>query len=272
MNLGVEGLLSLVELHGDELPLDRALLVAAKTEHPGLDEATYLSKIDALATTVHRNLEPGGDLVEALRRTLFGARGFRANHRHYEDPRNNLFNEVLDRRLGVPITLAAAYLAVGRRLGATVHGLGFPGRFLIAHDVGPERYLLDPLHGGARLDHRACERILHRATGRRVSVKPWMLSPSSSRKIVTRVLTNLKNAYVVARDYPGAVTAIDRILAIAPNAWSEVRDRGLLYAEIGCARAAARDLFAYVPHASATEAAAIEAYLPQLRREEQRLH
>jgi regulator of sirC expression with transglutaminase-like and TPR domain len=81
-----------------------------------------------------------------LNRFLFDEQGFSGNEQEYEDPRNSLLHEVLERRTGIPITLSLVYLEVGRRLGLPVEGIGFPGHFLVRWR-GKEDFMIDVFHG-----------------------------------------------------------------------------------------------------------------------------
>lgn len=283
---------AIVAIAGDELPLDRVLLHIAQEEYPDLSVDQYLGRLDALARAVRVRAGATGNVVAALRDELFGAAGFRGNEQNYYDPKNSMLNEVIDRRLGIPITLAIVYLEVARRVGTRAVGVGFPGHFLVRHELDPDddavqseggsggarvaspitafegrALLIDPFARGATVRRADCERLLCQVQGPSAELEPWMLAPASPRAIVIRVLTNLKHAYMLIKDHASAVRAIDRLLIFDPSRTSELRDRGLLLAELDCVGAAVRDLETYLERgAPAPEVELVERVLPGLRK------
>lgn len=258
-------LTDLVATHGDDLPIGQALLVAAREEYPSCNDIYYLRLLDRLAERALRRAAGHGDLLSALRHVLFDEEHFRGNGDNYYDPRNSLLNDVIDRRLGVPISLSIIYIEVARRAGAQADGVGLPGHFIVQHEHRGQRVLLDPFDRGAVLEVEDCARILKGLSGGRQQLEPWMLAPSTSRSIVARVLTNLKHAYMLKRDAIGAVKTIDRLLVVDPSRMVDLRDRGLLYAELGMNNVAKKDLEAYVEHAGrGRDVEAITKMLPGL--------
>jgi regulator of sirC expression with transglutaminase-like and TPR domain len=241
----LSALKTLLETHGDDLPLAEALLTAALEEHPDLDPAPYLQRLDDLAGRV-RALTGRVGVLQAMRQALFEEAGLRGNDRHYYDRRNSLLNEVLDRGLGLPITLAVIYVEVARRAGGQAEGVGFPGHFLVRHHLPGNVVLVDAFAGGQVVGRSELEALLERTSGSRVTLEPWMTEPTPAKNILTRVLTNLKHAYVLDEDLVGAVTALDRLLLVDPSRADERRDRGLLYGQLGMGQAAAVDLQAYL--------------------------
>ncbi len=269
----VETLSALVEAFGDELPLDRAMLAVARVEYPALDEPSYLRQLDLLAAQARAHLDEEAALLPALRRALFAEARFRGAAEDYYDPRNSLLCDVLDRRTGIPITLAVVYIEVARRAGGQARGIGFPGHFLVRDESGDAPVLLDPFAAGARLLPADCERFLKKLGGGAQRVEPWMLAPATGRATVARVLTNLKHAYLRKKDTAGAITAIERLMVVEPGRRSELRDRGLLYAELGLVSAAERDLEVYLASSPAPdEAEWVGQLLPRLRARRSELH
>src|SRR3979490_2646139 len=118
----------------EEIDLAEAALVIAAEEYRDLDVFHYLKQIDERAATLKRRLRPDistSETILALNRYLFDELGFSGNAADYYDPRNSFLNEVLDRRLGIPITLSMVYVEIGRRLGLALRGVSFPGHFLV---------------------------------------------------------------------------------------------------------------------------------------------
>ena len=264
---------ALLSRHGDDLPLDRSLLALATDEFPGLDEARYRRQLDRWASWVEQRIRSGVAPPDALNQVLFEEVGLRGNTDAYYDPENSLLNVVLDRRLGIPITLSAVYIEVARRVGQVTEGVGFPGHFLVRHHFEGEELLVDAFHGGERLTREDCAARLKAMSEGQASIADWMFAPSTGRALVARVLTNLKVAYAKAGDVMQAIRAIDRLIVVVPERYDERRDRGLLYAELGLAASAAKDLEAYLSAVpDAPDLAVVQARLPALWAAAQRMN
>jgi regulator of sirC expression with transglutaminase-like and TPR domain len=177
---------ALVTSREPDLPLDEAALLIAAHAHPGLDVAARLRELDDLAR------EAGASDADALAHFLFRERGFTGNSVDYQDPRNSLLDDVLDRRLGIPISLSVLMIEIGRRRGIVLHGIGMPGHFLVGAD-GASYY--DPFGGGARLDAAACV-DRYAQTQPRESFRPEYLAPVGPVAIVERMLANLQHSYL----------------------------------------------------------------------------
>lgn len=268
-----EELCALIETFGEELPLDRALLLIAKEEYPDLEVGRYTSFLDRLADRALHQASDSGDMTRALTEAIFREANFRGNKENYYDPRNSLLNAVIDRRLGIPITLSIIFMEVARRAGSHAVGIGFPGHFLVRCEADGRTVMLDPFERGALVRRADCERLLKQANGAHAELEPWMLEPASPRQIVIRVLTNLKHAYMLQKDPISAVKAIDRLLLVDPHRWSERRDRGLLFKELNCASAALVDLEAYLENAPETkDLETIKRMLPELKKQRLQLN
>jgi regulator of sirC expression with transglutaminase-like and TPR domain len=251
------------------LRLDEAALAIAAEEYAGLDAAAYLARLDALALQVHRRAPAplrAATTLKALRDILFQEEGFKGNEKAYYDPRNSFLNEVLDRRLGIPISLSVLFIEVARRVGLQLEGVGFPGHFLVKlrPELGPEVFV-DPYNGGELLSAEECVgRFKHLSQGREFD--PRFLQGVAPRQILGRMLHNLKRIYVEQGDDVRAFWVIDRLLLLSPDAIDEVRDRGLVEARLGLKPAAARDLAAYLEREpSAADAGEVRELLETLR-------
>jgi regulator of sirC expression with transglutaminase-like and TPR domain len=247
-------------LRGPEEALDlaEAALLLATDEYPGLDVGGYLARLDALARGARERLAEDADLEETivgLNRYLFAEQGFAGNTRDYYDPRNSYLNEVLDRRLGIPITLSILYIEIGRRLGLALEGVSFPGHFLVKFSTREGDVVLDPFNGGVPLAEedlmdRLEETYGEAAAGR--AALPPLLRSASKREILVRLLRNLKGIYLRTENYAKALIVTDRILLIEPARTEEWRDRARLNERLECFRAAADDYTRYLalePHA-----------------------
>ena len=236
----------------EQFRLAEACLLIAEDEYPDIDIPACIAQLDAMAATIRGRLAADAfpeQKVVALNRHLFNELGFRGNTDAYYDPRNSYLNEVLERRIGIPITLSIVYLEVGRRVGLPLQGVSFPGHFLVKLRVQRGQLVLDPFKGGeprseSELRSRLEQVLTKRETGR-LDLDRY-LEPATSREIVTRVLRNLKGIYLKLGKLEQALAVMHRMLLIMPESAEELRDRGLIYAELEAFRAAAADLQNYL--------------------------
>jgi regulator of sirC expression with transglutaminase-like and TPR domain len=233
--------------------------LVARLEYRNLDPGPYLDRLDAWGEAAFHRVaaDPGheGPLaarVDSLNKYLFDELGFLGNREQYEDPRNSCLNEVLDRRTGIPITLALVYIEIARRAGLRAEGVNFPGHFLVRvlHDLHTddpdEGLIVDAFHGGAILDEHDCRLLLQRHMGEEAAWQPELLARATRRQILIRMLLNLKRLYVRWRSFPQARAVTDLLLALSPSAVTELRDRGLLAYHMNDFPAALRDLEEYL--------------------------
>ena len=244
-----------MNMPGEELA--PAALAIARIEYPALDARSYVDALDRLgdaaAQRVSREGARGQDAIALLNEYLYDDQRFTGNRERYEDPRNSFLNEVLDRRTGIPISLAVVYLEVARRAGVAVSGVNFPGHFLIrgADDgarlqLGSSFVIVDPFDGGALLTEVDCREMLRRHVGEDAALNRELLAPATRHEIVVRMLVNLKRLYVRMRSYPQARFIADLLLTVDPAAVSELRDRGLLAYHLQDFHAALQDLESYL--------------------------
>jgi regulator of sirC expression with transglutaminase-like and TPR domain len=255
-----------------------AALLIARVEYPRLDAGPYLDQLDAIgrearrrvaqARTVSATEPPRGvdpeiyARIMALNDYLFGELRFVGNDVQYEDPRNSFLNEVIDRRTGIPITLALIYIEVARRAGVHVEGINFPGHFLVRSPVQRGlRYskdlIIDAHHGGAILSEAACRSLFRKHVGREADedlFESRMFAHATKPQIMSRMLLNLKRLYVRMHSFPQARDVTELMLAVDPSATNELRDRGLLAYQLNDFSGALRDLQAYLQLASGGEA------------------
>jgi regulator of sirC expression with transglutaminase-like and TPR domain len=228
-----------------------ALWIAAEA-YPGLEVPRWLGRLDALGRRASERVTPEMAVdvaAAAVSRFLFEEEGFRANTDDYYDPRNSFLNEVLDRRLGIPITLSVVYLAVAARAGLTAAGVGLPGHFIVRAERRGHHRLLDPFHGGRLLDRVGCEALVARMRTQAGPLDPGWLVPVTTRQILVRMLNNLQAVFTALGDWARALAAVERILLLVPAALEALRDRGMLHARLGHAGAALLDWEAYLQRA-----------------------
>lgn len=241
-------LAAVVQSPEEEIDLDQTALILASTEYPELDITQETAVLDSLAAGAARRL---GDLrdplssVNTLSEYLFDEVGFRGNQNTYYDPRNSYLNEVLARRLGIPITLSLIYIETGRRLNIPLLGVGMPGHFVVRHrDL--EDLLVDPFHGGILLTEKECADRVNQATQNEIVWNQRYLSPISNRDFITRMVRNLKSAYFNRQDYDRTLRVIDWLLLVQPEVVQERRDRGIVNYQIGNYTQALNDLRFYI--------------------------
>ncbi|HUO04365.1 MAG TPA: tetratricopeptide repeat protein [Candidatus Binataceae bacterium] len=232
--------------------LARGALLIAKEEYPALDVESYLDKVAALAREAEPIVRAGINTVEQihlLSNFLFEVKGFEGNAENFGDPRNSFLNEVIDRRLGIPITLSVIYLEVGRRLGINLYGVSFPAHFLVKAVDENGELIIDPFSAGKILSLDEIRARLTQIYGQPVELHPAMLKPVGARHILARMLRNLKNTYVSASDWMRALSALDRILMLEPRAIEELAERGGLYERMECFKAALDDYQSFLSQA-----------------------
>jgi regulator of sirC expression with transglutaminase-like and TPR domain len=287
----------------EAIDLTRAALLISRTRYPNLDIEAYAARIDSLARRVaglvpkvdSRSAANGvaGDTpkldaqqtISALNYVLFGELGLRGNRDDYYDPRNSFLNDVLDRGLGIPISLSVVYLEVARRIGFPVAGIGMPGHFLLQYrpttdtdsdgnlpgmrrmpssrrdsnraDLGrtasDQEVLIDCFNEGHTLSPEDCEQRLNEIYSGEMHLRPEFLHPVNHRQILARMLNNLKTVYLSTRDFRKALIIADLILVIRPRSSEDIKQRALLRYSLEMHNLAAEDLEEYLRLAPAAE-------------------
>jgi len=238
-----------------ELDLAQAALAIAQAEYPNLDPRAYLLKLDGMGYTLKERLGAERDIhavVETLNSYLFGDLGFRGNVDSYYDPRNSFLNDVLDRRLGLPITLSAIYMELGKRIGFPFQGVGLPGHFVVKCPEPHEEIFIDPFNRGAIISAEECAERVAQVSGGQVQFQEHFLSRVTKRQMLARMLNNLKGIYLSAQQYPKALVMVQFLLTLSPWALSEIRDRGMIRSYLRDYEGGVQDLVTYLkysPHA-----------------------
>ena len=266
-----EHLSELVQNSDTSLSIAEGALVIARHEYPALDVPAYLAELDGIATRIRRRLPSDAGkphILSLLNHCLFRELGYVGNRDNYYDPRNSLLNDVIDRRTGIPITLCILYMEVGKRLGLPLEGVAFPGHFLVKCRIDQGVIVLDPFNRGASLSEEELRDML-KQNGNDRSQPPLtaLLQTADKKTMWLRLARNLKAIYVNAGQPEKAVKIITMILTINPEETGELRDRGLLYSQLECYRAALTDLEQWVNFdVGAAEDHAIQEKLEELRR------
>ncbi|OGA14509.1 MAG: hypothetical protein A3D95_08660 [Betaproteobacteria bacterium RIFCSPHIGHO2_12_FULL_69_13] len=239
------------------IDLARACLMIAEDTYPGISIERYLGDLERLALRLRGRMPQtlrAEERVIALNQFLFDDLGYWGNTDDYYDPRNSYLNEVMDRKTGIPITLAILYMEVGRRVGLPLEGVSFPGHFLVRLRVRGGTLILDPFSGGmpqSEDELRArLERVIPEGAAAELPVADLpleqFLEPATNRQILARLLRNLKGIYREAGKPERMLEVLNRMLLVAPEASAELRDRGFLYQRLECWRPALQDLKDYV--------------------------
>ncbi|HKS27744.1 MAG TPA: transglutaminase-like domain-containing protein [Pyrinomonadaceae bacterium] len=253
--------------------LDRAaLLIGAEDEaYRNIDVEKYLRQLDELAAEARSFMEDAqSNETEAFNYFLFELKRFSGNQLDYYDPRNSFLNEVMDRRVGIPITLSVIYIEVGRRAGLDVEGVGLPGHFIVrVRELGlSEALLVDPFHG-VMLTREDCQDRLDTVYDGLVSLSDEHMRPVSAPEILVRMLTNLKGVYTGAKLYRQSLACAERILLLAPDSVEQHRDRGVCLAKLERFEEAVRAIELYLQTApDAVDRAGVSEYLDNLRRQQ----
>jgi regulator of sirC expression with transglutaminase-like and TPR domain len=252
------------------VPLAEAALLMACEEYPQLEISPYLDRLDHFADLVRPKLHLGIsplDTIEILNDVLFGIEGFRGNTENYNDPRNSFFNDVLERRVGIPITLSAVYLEVARRISFPIFGVGMPGHFLVKYGDRTQEFFLDPFNGGQILTREDCAQRFADMFGNGQEFSDRMLDVVSPRQMLFRMLNNLKTIYLKTHTYEKSLAMVDMMLLADPDAMEQYRDRGIIKVQLRRFDAAVRDFEHYVkgaPHSK--DRPQVEEHLKELRR------
>jgi regulator of sirC expression with transglutaminase-like and TPR domain len=248
------------EIEDERLDLLRAALTFARVEDPDLDIEHYVHRVDELAARVAEKLQDPDDppqIIAALNAVLFQEEMFLGNTVDYYSPRNSFLHDVLDRRLGIPITLALVYMEVARRVRFQLFGVGMPGHFLLKHyDVDGHSILIDAFERGSIVTEEDCRQKLDSIYSGQLALQPEFLLPVTRRQMLTRMLNNLRSVYLSQRDFRRAVQIVDLILVIYPRSPEDMKQRAVLRYNLDDYRGALSDFDEYVkmsPDASDAE-------------------
>jgi regulator of sirC expression with transglutaminase-like and TPR domain len=238
----------------DDFDLLEAAFWIAVPEYPDLDVPREVARVHFLAAEGARRVDDLANpfaRIDGLRAFVYEELGFSGSVHNYHDPRNSYMNEVLNRKIGIPLTLSLLFMEIARASGYEVAGVGLPGHFVLRLTYGGRELMVDPFHGGRVITEEDCHSLVMRTTGRPI-FRSEHLQAVGQRTMLRRMLLNLKHVYVKLGDYSRALSMVEKLLAITPGDVSEVRDRGFLQAHLGRPSAAIMDLETYLtasPHA-----------------------
>jgi regulator of sirC expression with transglutaminase-like and TPR domain len=263
---------TLAQLAADPFaPVDLAELALhlAADEYPGLDVPAYLARLDGYAEALAPRLAGSlPDRVAELAHLLFEEEGFAGDGQNYYDPRNSYLNDVLDRKLGIPITLSVLAIGVGGRAGLAVVGVGLPGHFVAKATDGAAEVVFDPFHGGQFLDRAGCQQLVEAVTGRPFAVTDDAIAPTPPGFVARRMLTNLKGIYLRGPDFVRAARVSGRLVQLAPDDAAQRRDLGVALVHAGQPGKAIDHLAVYLAaEPDADDAAAVGDFLKEAQKQ-----
>jgi regulator of sirC expression with transglutaminase-like and TPR domain len=254
-----------------QVHLARIALEIARDAHPDLDIESYLQKIEELADRARERCRPGCRVWEILGQinwVLFVEAGLRANEEDYYDPRNSYLSDVLDRGLGIPISLSVVYWAVAERLGVALGGANLPVHFMLRFEDEGVTWFVDPFHAGAIYNRENCQRRLSELVQQPVVLSDALAAPCAVRVVVVRMLRNLKAIYGNLQDVGSLLPVQRRLAALSQDEPKELRDLGLLYAQTNRLGEALDPLQAYLDTAPlADDVKEIRALVEAIRRQ-----
>lgn len=241
----------LLDASPEAVRLAEVALLVSEAQRPGVDVEDQLGRLDDIARGVSERLPPDADAVQtvlAINQHLFHELGFSGAGAEYYDPRNSFLDEVLTSKRGIPITLAILYIDVGRQLGLDLHGIAFPGHFLVRCEMDDGVVIIDPYGGGATLDRDDLQSRLRETRNGEVPDETLddMLVPASPRDVAARMLRNLKAIHLRAKHYDLALPILDWLVEVVPDDAVEWRDRGRVFEHLECFRAAVGDYARYL--------------------------
>jgi regulator of sirC expression with transglutaminase-like and TPR domain len=224
--------------------LEGALQIA-RIEYPELDVARCRGQVEEFAAEARGRMKSGGRrAVERFNAYFFDELGFHGNAENYYDPRNSYLNDVIERRTGIPITLATLYCEVGRRAGLQAHGVGFPGHFL-AKCLLPDGDILVDCFNARTVSREDCQTLLDSFSPGGGTLSDEMLEIASARDILCRMLNNLRRIHAGRGEFARAVQWIDMDLTLRPDSPHSFRERGMLYVQMEQFGKALEDLDRY---------------------------
>jgi regulator of sirC expression with transglutaminase-like and TPR domain len=259
----------------DKIDLGRAALTIALTDYPKLDIPAYLSRIDQLAAEV-AGRGRDGEVVQtlvALNDVLFRQHRFHGNSDDYYDPKNSFLNQVLDRKIGIPISLSILYMEVAQRVGVVLDGVGFPGHFLVKYSQNGAEIVIDPFSQGEIKSRNDLARMLSGLYGGAVDLRDEYLQTASKKDILRRMLGNLKGIYAKTNELVKLLSALDQAIILDPAAVDEIHDRAKVYMRLECFAQARADFESYLQLApDAKDAAEVREQLIDLAKRVTLIH
>ena len=232
-------------LADEEIDLADAALLLGALDMPNVSLKRYRDHVERLAGDVAA-LARAGEPLERRRRhlnaVLFDAHGYAGDAETYDAPENANLLQVIDRRVGLPVSLGILYIQAARAQGWVVDGLAFPGHFLVRMDEGDRRVIVDPFHGGQLLEADHLRGLLKQFRGADAELEPSHYAPVGNRAILLRLQNNIKSRALQASDGARGGAILERMLLIAPEAGGLWHELGMVRARLGTIKGAVEAL------------------------------
>ena len=263
-----------VRIPDENIELFKTCLIISCEEYPDLSTKKYFDRIAELGEMVNERLtrkDSMYDVLHYLNLILFDVAKLQGNTENYYDPRNSFVNEVIDRGLGIPITLSIIYSEVGKVAGVNIEGVGMAGHFLVKASDGLHEIFVDPFYRGGFLSRKECLKLALR--GRSIvdmdtpSLFEKYLPIQNKRSILGRLLNNLKLSYFKQRDYTKSLGAAEKFQILFPGNWRNLGDMARLQIELGLFHQAVESLTDFINNApKETDTNRAFDYLKQLQK------
>jgi len=208
--------------------VEKCLKLSQILEYPELDISKYIEKLNEIGNLLKFSIKKNDSptyKISLLNEHLFEHLGFKGDKDDYYNPKNNFLNDVIEKKSGIPITLAIIYTEIAKHIGLDLRIVGFPSHIVVKYG---EEMILDPFNGGKLLSIDDLRKILYQNYGEEVVFSPEFLNEIEPEKILIRITRNLKNSYVQSYAYDMAMRCINMTLALEPISSEEIRDKGIL--------------------------------------------
>lgn len=264
---------SLLVEDDEHFPLLEVAVSLAQDEYPELDLQQVLGDVDQLGARLRRRLPVDASPLQRLRglnQFFYRDLGFAGNVNYFHDPDNSYLHVMLRTRKGIPISLAVLWLELAQGIDLSASGISFPGHFMLKVSLPQGQVIIDPFTGQSLSREELQERLTPYAQAQGLvgdfDVPLGLyLQACSQRDMIARMLRNLKEIHRTAEDWSRLLPVQERLVRLLPTQWEELRDRGLVLAELGMRRAAIDDLRAYLLHTDApSDAVSIKERLVEL--------
>lgn len=235
----------------DQINLAEGALMIARMEYPELNIESCMQEIHQLADEIRDTLSENpnaGETLTQLNKILFHTKGFEGNSEHYYDPKNSFLNDVLERKLGIPVSLSILYIELGKELGLPLSGVSFPGHFLVKLDIDDGAIVLDPYFGGISLSEDDLEDRLQEFYGDKLKKSHFygLLATCSNKNIIARILRNLRNLYMDEEKLEKALQMADHIVDLDDDKADALKARASIYDKLECSIPAVKDYKRYL--------------------------
>jgi regulator of sirC expression with transglutaminase-like and TPR domain len=233
----------------EDAGLDLAALQIGTIEYPEVAPGHFVDILDSYGRELGERISAeadGEEFIHAMNEYMFEELGFQGNQDEYYHPANSCLNEVLTKRVGIPITLSVVYMEIARRAGRTVHGIGLPGHFIVQYEDSEVTAFIDPYHSGRLMFDTECYELAHEITGLDVSTDPNVLRPVSKRQILVRMLNNLRSVYFQRQQPIKAIEVLSLLIEADPQSADEYKQRGVCLAQVSRFEQARSDLQMYL--------------------------